>query len=180
MPQQNQPHILGNFQRALDKLITDLNRMSELVRQNLEHAIRGLMERDSSLCAQVIADDEEIDALEMKIDGDGLNIIMLYSPVASDLRKVVSAMKVSSNLERVADQCVGIAKRGRKLNKSLEIAETRLVEPVYQQASQILYQSLEACRQGDLETALEVKAKDAELANSLNSSIVAAATKSIG
>ena len=88
---------------------------------------------------------------------------MLYQPVASDLRKVVSVMKVSSNLERVGDQAVGIAKRARKLNKSLELPETRLVEPVYDKAARLLRRSLEAFREGKVEVALEVKDEDAEL-----------------
>ena len=156
-------HILGSFQKALDDLTDDLNRMSSLVVQNLENAIRGLLQRDSALCSEVIAEDEEVDRLEIKIDEEGLKIIVLYQPVASDLRKVVSAMKVSSNLERVGDQAVGIAKRARKMNKNLEIAETRLVEPVYQLASELIRSSLQAWREGSVETALQVKDKDAEL-----------------
>ncbi|NIP94066.1 MAG: phosphate signaling complex protein PhoU [Akkermansiaceae bacterium] len=156
-------HILGRFQRALDELVEDLNRMSAIVTRSLENAFRGLRDRDTSLCAQVIADDEEVDQLEMKLDEEGLKIIMLYQPVASDLRKVVSVMKVSSNLERVGDQAVGIAKRGRKLNKSLELPETRLVEPVYDKAASLLRRSLEAFREGKVEVALEVKDEDAEL-----------------
>jgi len=156
-------HILGNFQRALDELTSDLDRMAGLVVQNVDYAVRGLLQRDTGLCTTVIADDEEIDHLEMKIDDEGLKIIALFQPVASDLRKVVSAMKVSSNLERVADQAVGIAKRARKINKNTEVGETRLVEPIYEQAATLLRRSLEAYRDGDVGIALEVKEKDALL-----------------
>lgn len=160
----NQPsHILGNFQRALDQLRSDLLHMSGLVLDGLEHARRGLLERDSSLCTRVVADDEDIDSLEMKIDREGLNIIMLYQPVASDLRQVVSTMKVSSNLERVADQAVGIAKRARKMNRNPELPETRLVEPLFEKAAKLLRNSLEAYRDGRIEEALEVKEEDDEL-----------------
>ena len=162
MTQESQ-HILGNFQRSLDELTQNLNRMADLVIQNLEAAVKGLLERDTALCAQVIADDEEIDTLEIRIDEQGLQIMMLYQPVASDLRKVVSAMKVSSNLERVGDQAVGIAKRARKMNKNREIAETRLVEPVYDKAISLLRLSIEAYRDGQIEEALEVKDRDSEL-----------------
>ena len=160
---ENTPHILGRFQIALDELTADLNRMSGLVLQNLASSVSGLIQRNTDLCSRVIADDEEIDHLEMRIDEEGLKIIALFQPVASDLRKVVSAMKVASNLERVADQAVGIAKRARKMNKNLEIGDTRLVEPIYQQADQLLRRSLEAWREGDVAIALDVKKKDAEL-----------------
>lgn len=160
---EDTPHILGKFQVALDELTADLNRMAGLVVQNLDSAVRGLIERNTDLCSNVIADDEEIDHLEMEIDEEGLKMLVLFQPVASDLRKIVSAMKVASNLERVADQAVGIAKRARKMNKHLEIGETRLVEPIYQQAATLLRKSLEAYREGDVGIALEVKKKDAEL-----------------
>lgn len=162
MPEKH-THILGNFQRALDELTANLDRMAGLVVKNLDVAVRGLLQRDSTLCSNVIADDEEVDHLEMKIDEEGLKIIALFQPVASDLRRVVSAMKVASNLERVADQSVGIAKRARKMNKNVEIGETRLVEPIYEQAATLLRRSLEAFRDGDVGIALEVKEKDAEL-----------------
>jgi len=156
-------HILGNFQRAIDTLNTDLSRMASLVETNLEACRRGLVQRDSKACAEVIADDEEIDQLEKAIDEEGLKIIMLYQPVASDLRSVVSAMKVSSNLERVADQAVGIAKRARKMNKNPELAEVRLTEPLFEQAATLLRRSIEAYRKGDVNVAMDVKAKDDEL-----------------
>ena len=121
------------------------------------------MNRDSSACASVIADDEEIDRLEKKIDEEGLKIITLYQPVASDLRLVASIMKVSPNLERIGDQSVGIAKRARKMNNNEELAETRLIEPLYQMAANLLQQSLEAFKAGNVDLAIEVKQQDQKL-----------------
>ena len=88
-------HILGKFQEALDKISADLTSMADRVMTNLEKAVRGLTERDSALCEQVIADDAEVDMLEMKIDEEGLRIMTLFQPVATDLRRVISVMKVS-------------------------------------------------------------------------------------
>ena len=162
MPDET-PHILGKFQDALDKISADLNSMADQVTSNLEMAVRGLTERDSTLCDQVIADDAEVDLLEMKIDEEGLRIMTLYQPVATDLRRVISVMKVSGNLERVGDQAVSIARRARKMNRNLEIAETRLVEPVYKKAISLLQKSLGAFADGNLEHALEIRGEDAEL-----------------
>ena len=136
--QEETPHILGKFQEALDKISADLNTMADQVIANLEMAVRGLTERDSTLCDKVIAEDAEVDHLEMKIDEEGLRIMTLYQPVATDLRKVISIMKVCGNLERVGDQAVSIARRARKMNRNLEIAETRLVEPIYKRAIGLL------------------------------------------
>jgi phosphate transport system protein len=162
MPDKS-PHILGNFQRALDQLTADLDRMAGLVAGNLDSAVRGLLERNTDLCSHVIADDEEIDRLQMRIDEEGLKIITLFQPVASDLRRVVSAMKVAGNLERVADQAVGIAKRARKINRNPEMQEIRLVEPLYEMAATLLRRSMVAYSDGDVAVALDVREQDSKL-----------------
>src|SRR5207247_2594613 len=95
-------HILGTFDEALASLRNNVLMMSSLTERSLERAMKGLFNRDDDLCAHAIADDEEIDQLEIQIDKDGVAILLRFQPVASDLRRVVSAMKLSSNLERMA------------------------------------------------------------------------------
>ena len=110
-------HILGTFDEALASLRNNVLMMAGLAERSLDRAMKGLFERDDQLCAYAIADDEEIDQLEMQIDKDGVAILLRFQPVASDLRRVVAAMKLSSNLERIADQATNIARRARKLNQ---------------------------------------------------------------
>ena len=169
-------HILGSFQTALDELNVSLFQMADLVRLNLDKAVEGLIKRDTNLCTAVIADDEDINNLEKRIDEEGLRIITLYQPVASDLRLVASMMKVSPNLERIADQSVGIAKRARKMNKNEEISETLLVDPLYKMAADLLRQSLEAFKNRNVEQAISVKKQDAEL-NVIHKELVKKLTK---
>ena len=157
-------HILGNFERALNELSENIVRMGGMVENSFSTAIRGLMRRDTDLCNQVVADDEEIDKLEIEIDREGMQIIALYNPVATDLRKVVTAMKVSSNLERVADQAVGIAKRARKMNKNAEIPETRLVEPIYEMAAALLHDAIAGFNsEGGVQEAIAIQTRDNEI-----------------
>ena len=169
-------HILGSFQTALDELNVSLFQMADLVRLNLDKAVEGLIKRDTNLCTAVIADDEDINNLEKRIDEEGLRIITLYQPVASDLRLVASMMKVSPNLERIGDQSVGIAKRARKMNKNEEISETLLVDPLYKMAADLLRQSLEAFKNRNVEQAISVKKQDAEL-NVIHKELVKKLTK---
>ena len=61
----------------------------EPYRPDLQTAIEGLLNRDSELCDQVIADDDEVDILEKKIDQDAVNLLLRFHPVASDMRKVI-------------------------------------------------------------------------------------------
>ena len=97
-------------------LKNDALMMSSLAERLLENAMQGLLKRDSTLCNLAIADDEEVDVLEKQIDKEGVEIMIRFHPVASDMRQVISTMKLSSNLERIADQSVVIARRAKKLN----------------------------------------------------------------
>src|SRR6266705_4565965 len=116
-------HILGTFDEALASLRNHVPMMTSLTERSLDNAIKGLLQRDDDLCAIAIADDEEIDQLEKQVDKDGIDLLLRFQPVASDLRRVVSAMKLSSNLERMADQAVNIARKARKLNQHAPLPE---------------------------------------------------------
>jgi phosphate transport system protein len=109
-------HISSNFDAALDVLRNDVLRMSSLTDRLLNTALDALLNRNSELCDRVVADDEEIDTLEKEVDQNGVRLLARFSPVASDMREVISAMKVSANLERIADHAVTIARRAKSLN----------------------------------------------------------------
>ena len=156
-------HILSKFQKALSTTREDVTTMANLTTQHLEFAIRGMLERDNNLCAQVIAEDEQIDHLEMKVDKEGMQTMMLYNPVASDLRELLATIKVAANIERIADLAVGIAKRVRKMNKNTEIAEVKMVEPLYQMVATLLKDALIAFSEGNVEGALAIKPRDKEI-----------------
>src|SRR6202051_2099818 len=85
-------HILGTFDEALASLRDNVLMMSSLTERSLDRANKGLMERNDDLCANAIADDEEIDQLEKQIDKDGVDILLRFQPVASDLRRVAAAL----------------------------------------------------------------------------------------
>ncbi|TLD70057.1 phosphate signaling complex protein PhoU [Phragmitibacter flavus] len=160
----NEPrHILSNFDNALTQLRQNLFKMASLSTQNLNDAVKGLLQRDLDLCNQVIADDEQVDQLEKTIDAEGIAILTRFTPMAQDLRRVVSAMKASSNLERISDQAVNIARRGRKLINSSELPETRMLEPIYSQAYNLLQDAVRSFTEEDMPLATSLKARDREL-----------------
>ena len=101
-------HISSSFDAALYGLKNDVLMMSSLTDRILQTAFEALLNRDSELSDHVIAEDEEIDVLEKQVDQDGVSLLLRFHPVASDMRQVVSAMKISTNLERIADQSVTI------------------------------------------------------------------------
>ena len=156
-------HILGTFDEALASLRNNVLMMSSLTERSLERAMKGLFNRDDDLCAHAIADDEEIDQLEIQIDKDGVAILLRFQPVASDLRRVVSAMNLSSNLERMADQATTIARRARKLNQHPPLAEVELIRPMYEQAVWMFKDSVDAFAREDVDLARAVVPRDQKL-----------------
>ncbi len=156
-------HILGTFDEALGSLRNNVLMMAGLAERSLERAMKGLTERDDDICANAIADDEEIDQLEMQIDKDGVDILLRFQPVASDLRRVVSAMKLSSNLERIADQATNIARRARKLNQHPPLPELELILPMNAQAMSMFKDSVDAYVREDAELGRAIVPRDAKL-----------------
>jgi len=156
-------HILGTFDEALTTLRNNVLMMAGLSERSLERAMKGLFERDDNLCLSAIADDEEIDQLEMQIDKDGVAILLRFQPVASDLRRIVAAMKLSTNLERMADQATTIARRGRKLNQHPPLPEVELMRPLYEQAMSMFKDSIDAFVREDVNLGCAVVNRDEKL-----------------
>src|SRR6478672_10321129 len=155
-----QNHILGTFDEALSSLRNNVLMMSSLTERSLDRAISGLLQRDDKLCVTAIADDEEIDQLEKQVDKDGVDLLLRFQPVASDLRRVVSAMKLSSNLERMADQAVNIARKARKLNRHPALPECDFIEPMYVHAMSMFKDSIDAFVREDVVLARSVVPRD--------------------
>jgi phosphate transport system protein len=156
-------HILGTFDEALGTLRNNVLMMAGLAERSLERAMKGLIERDDDICANAIADDEEIDQLEMQIDKDGVDILLRFQPVASDLRRVVSAMKLSTNLERIGDQATNIARRARKLNRHPPLPEVELILPMNAQAMSMFKDSVDAYVREDVELGRAIVPRDEKL-----------------
>ena len=156
-------HILATFDEALGSLRNNVLMMSSLTERSLDRAITGLLKRDDELCVIAIADDEEIDQLEKQVDKDGIELLLRFQPVASDLRRVVSAMKLSSNLERMADQATNIARRARKLNQHPVLPEAELIRPMYDHAMAMFKDSIDAYVREDVELARAVVPRDQAL-----------------
>jgi len=159
----NQPHIFHEFDIAMTDLKDKVLLMASLTRQNLERAIQALLNRDLDLSRMVIGDDSEVDDLEVKIDHLGMDILVRFHPVASDLRLVITSMKTAHNLERISDHAINIAKRAKKISKSAEAVEAAIIEPLYAMAEKLLRDALLAYADANTELAEGLKAGDKAL-----------------
>lgn len=159
----NQSHIFHEFDTAMNGLKDKVLLMASLTRQNLERSIQALLTRDIDLSRMVIGDDSEVDDLEMKIDQLGMDILVRFHPVASDLRLVITSMKMAHNLERISDHAINIAKRAKKICKSADPLETTIIEPLYTMAEKLLRNALLAFTDANTDLAESLKPGDKEL-----------------
>lgn len=156
-------HILRDFDQAISALRAEVISMAAKSRHNLERAIRALLERNAELANAVIADDDEVDESERKIDQLGMEILVRFHPVATDLRLVVSSMKISMNLERIADHATSIAKRAKKISASQDLPDATLIEPLYTLADHLLRDAISAYSDHNAVLGAALHVRDKEL-----------------
>jgi phosphate transport system protein len=156
-------HTLGDFDDALRSLRDTVLMMASLTERLLAGSGDALFARNFEACERVIADDSEVDTLEKTIDEAGVAILVRFQPLANDLREVVSAMKVSANLERVGDQAVSIARRARRLNESRALTGLEPLQNMFGLASGILHDSIRSFADRDDALARGLKGRDREL-----------------
>lgn len=137
--------------------------MAGKARHNLERAVKALLDRNVELANAVIADDDEVDMHERRIDQLGMEILVRFHPMATDLRLVVSSMKISMNLERISDHATTIAKRARKMSANQELPDCTLIEPLYTLADHLLRDAISAYSDHNAVLGASLHARDKEL-----------------
>lgn len=172
------PHVLSSFDEALRKVQNDLLLMTTLAQRSLENISRSLLEGDIEACNAVIADDDEIDRLEVAVGQDGTEVLMRFQPVAKDLRQVVSAMRLCGDIERVGDQAVNIARKLRKLDAHRIATYRGKLSEMLSEAASLFTDSVASYQNGDLPLAHGIKERDRHL-DELNGEITELATAEI-
>jgi phosphate transport system protein len=117
MPDIQPRHLSSEFEEELDELRRKLLRMASQVESLIADALAALAQRDTPRAESVVARDSEVDRLEKEIDDLCLKILALRQPAAGDLRQITSALKVVTDLERMGDLCVNIARAAIELNR---------------------------------------------------------------
>lgn len=157
-------HIVKSFDSDLEHLNSEISNMGELVISQLEKALKSVVNNDAQLANEVIENDPEIDAIEHHLDTFAIRTIALRQPVASDLRAVIAALKVSSHLERIADYASNIAKRVLSLSELKHApAIGKPVPRLMRLAQEMIKDVLKAYINRDDAQAKEVWERDVEL-----------------
>src|SRR5688572_15114982 len=113
--------MLRHFDQELSELKEKLLAMASRAESSVQTAVQALMERNDDLAQQVIVDDSAIDQFEIDMDELAVRLLALKAPVASDLRLITVAMKISHDLERVGDEATTIARRALELGKEPQL-----------------------------------------------------------
>lgn len=139
-----------HFHDQLDELKQRLLRMSERAESLVDIAVEALLTRDADKAQVVIAGDREIDRLEIEIESMAVELLALQQPMARDLRFIISAIKASSDLERVGDHAVNIAQSALSIISSKSvITPDAAIEEMARRARQMLAQAIDAFVRAD-------------------------------
>ncbi len=154
---------LSNYERDLDLLKVKLNEMFSLSLEAFDLSVKSLETLDVKIANDVVKGDDEIDSLKRKIEEIVYEILLRFHPLASDLRRVIMAMKIASELERVADQAVNIAQVTQFMEGKTLIKPLVDIPKMAQITKEMLYGAMKSYFEEDIELAKKIWLMDDEV-----------------
>src|ERR1700733_2471908 len=111
-------HIIKSYDQELQRLDNIIAEMGGTAESQLASAMEAMIKRDSDLAAKEIESDARVDELEREVESLVVRLLALRQPMARDLRQIIAALKISTDLERIADYASHVAKRAIALNQT--------------------------------------------------------------
>ena len=152
-----------HFQEELEQLKTRLLEMGGLAEENVRLAVQGLVEPDRAVIDRVLSGDEPVNRLHVEIDGRCFRLLALFQPMAADLRTIVAAVKINTDLERVGDLAVNIAQAASRDSAHAPVKKLIDIPLMAEIAQNMLRDALDAFVRHDLELAQHVLDEDDRL-----------------
>ena len=156
-------HILRSYDEELGRLKGEIARMGEIAVAQIAAAMDVIERRDSRAAERVIANDDAIDQLEASVSNDVLMLLAKRQPMPRDLREVMAALRIASDIERIGDYAANLAKRSIALNLTAAIPPVHNLPTLAETASEMLTDVLKAYRIGDEKMARIVWDRDVDL-----------------
>ncbi len=153
----------AHLTREIDDLKKDLLTLCAMVEESLWQAVKSIKNRDLSLAETVINSDIEIDQMEVRVEENCLKILALHQPVAIDLRFIITALKINSDLERIGDLAVNIAEHSQYLSTQKPIDTFFDFETMAEKTQAMVKNSLDALINIDTDLASDVCQADDEV-----------------
>jgi phosphate transport system protein len=157
-------HIVRSYEEELNQLAAEVVRMGGLAEAQVNDSIAAFARRDVALAQSVISRDDKLDGLEADIERAAIRMIALRQPMANDLRRTMSAMKIAMNLERCGDLAKNIGKRTLILAEAEPAGPvTRSIERMGKLVASRLKEVLDAYTASEVDRAVAVWSRDTEV-----------------
>lgn len=164
MASNQSQHISQQFEKELQDIRSKVLAMGGMVEQQVQNAMEALVNGDADLARAVISDDDDINKLEVAIDEECIQIIAKRQPTASDLRLVTGILKTITDLERIGDESVRIARMALNLTeKDRPKKNYRELSNLGNHVRGMLRDALDAFARFDVDTALSAAREDREI-----------------
>ncbi|NPD66130.1 phosphate signaling complex protein PhoU [Lichenicola cladoniae] len=153
-------HIVKSYEQELNQLRTLMARMGGLVENQTAHAIAAILDHNAESAQMAMEQDPEVDALEREVEARAIKLLALRAPMAQDLREIVSALKVTSDLERIGDYAANVAKRSLRLGPAsldISLGGLRNMSRLVQESLRL---AIDALGQNDKDKAIDVWRSD--------------------
>ncbi len=156
-------HIVKSFDDSLEVLRQTIVRMGGMSESQLARSMQALSRRDASLAAEVVRDDAEVDMLEQEVSNQVIRLLALRQPMAYDLREIIAALKIASDLERIGDYAANIAKRSIALTQLPSMRPASAIPRLARLVQEIIKETIDTYISRDPERALDVWRRDEEV-----------------
>lgn len=153
----------NNYESALDQLDKSVIKMGSLVEEQIKEAVESLTKQDLKLAQKVIEKDNVINELELEIEEFILKLIATQQPIAKDLRRIAAGFKIITDLERMGDNAVDIAKTILRIGDEPLIKALIDIPRMAEITQKMLKESLDSYVTGDVELAESLASKDDEV-----------------
>ncbi|MGE3177993.1 MAG: phosphate signaling complex protein PhoU [Pseudomonadales bacterium] len=155
--------VVRHFQEELEQLKTRLLEMGGAAEEQVRIAIQGLVDRDAALIDRALLGDVPLNALHIEIDNRCFTLLALYQPMAADLRTIVAAVKINTDLERVGDLAVNVAEAARRYSQHPPVKKLIDIPRMATIAQNMLRDALDAFVRRDVDLAQQVLNEDDRL-----------------
>lgn len=163
-------HTDKRYEEELKKLREDILYMGGLVEDQIQKAVKSLVDRDSNLASIIIERDHEVNRLDVEIDDLCIRLLALHQPAGRDLRFITTGLKITTDLERIGDMAVNICERAIELNDEPQLKPYIDIPRMAQISQRMIRESLDAFVREDTDLALKV-CKDDDAVDQLNTQI---------
>jgi phosphate transport system protein len=163
-------HTDKRYEEELTRLREEILYMGGMVEDQIQKAIKSLVDRDSKLAEVIIERDHEVNRLDVEIDQLCIKLLALHQPAGRDLRFITTGLKITTDLERIGDMAVNICERALELNQEAQLKPYIDIPRMARIAQKMIRESLDSFVREDTELALKVCKNDEEV-DQLNSQI---------